>query len=387
MTALSRAAVTVSSRTSEVRELPVPQVTADTGILQVEAAGVCGSDVGLWSADLPPLILGHENVGRIAELGASAARAWGAQVGDRVLIEEYLPCGHCHFCRSGEFRSCMASDTSVNPDAVRFGSTSLERSPGLWGGYSEQLHLPPNSVLHRVPDGVPAHLATLGLPVGNGYQWIVLDGGVRPGDTVVVMGPGQAGLGAVIAAHEAGAGTIIVSGLERDVDRLEVARKLGAHQTVVLAGDDEPLQQAVADATGGRGADIVLDVAQGSDVTLTSALHAVAKRGTILMAAASRRPLSNFPVWTLSRKHADLRAVRGHSFESVEWALAQIARDVERAALLSTWTGGLDQLDEALALTAGLHTDPIVHATILPAETGSSSLGSSPSSSHRTEQS
>lgn len=363
----ARVAVTVAPWRTEVRELPVPDPGADAALLRIEAAGVCGSDAGQYGLDLPPRIMGHENVGILAGVGPVAAARWGMGEGTRVLLEEYLPCGHCRFCRTAEYRSCLASDTSANPAALRFGSTGLDVDHGLWGGYADLMYVHPNSVPHRVPDGVSPVLATLGLPLGNGYQWAFLEGGTRPGDTVVVMGPGQAGIGCLLAAREAGAGKVILVGLERDAERLAVAREFGADTTLVVDGDTpDDVRSVVADLTSGWGADLVIDAAAGNDETVGLAVDIVAKRGRIVMAAASRKPLSAFPVWKLSRKHVDLQAVRGHSFASVEWALQLIASSRYPLERMSSFVGGLDDVDTALRATAGRDGMPILHATIVP---------------------
>jgi len=181
------------------------------------------------------------------------------------------------------------------------------------------------------------------------------------------MGPGQAGIGCLLAAREAGAARVLVVGLERDADRLEVARAFGADATLVVdGGRPDDVRTAVQDLTGGWGADLVIDAAAGSDETLGLAVDIVAKRGRIIMAAASRQPLAAFPVWKLSRKHVDLQAVRGHSFASVEWALRLLASGRYPLERMSSFVGGLDDVDTALRATAGRDGRPILHATIVP---------------------
>lgn len=362
------AAVTVGVGRTELRELPVPDGTSDSALLRVEAAGMCGSDVGSYRSDPAERVMGHENVGRLFRVGELAAARWGVRDGDRVLLEEYLPCGHCRFCRTSEFRSCLASDTSLNPNALRFGSTPLSVDPGLWGGYSEVMFVHPSSVLHRVDDSVPAPLATLGLPIGNGYQWAYLDGAAGPGDVVVIMGPGQAGIGCVIAAKEAGAAHVIMTGLRRDEERLAIARSLGADTTLVVDElDSGDIVRHVSELSGGDGADLVIDAAAGNDQTIALAVDLAAKRGRIVIAAASREPLSAFPIWKISRKSLELRAVRGHSFTAVEWALRLIASGRYPLELMSTFLGGLEDVDAALRATAGESGAPTLHATIVPA--------------------
>jgi threonine dehydrogenase-like Zn-dependent dehydrogenase len=361
--ATTLAAVMIGKRQMELREFPVPAMGPDGGLLRVEAAGVCGADVGFYNQELSPRILGHENVGIVAAAGRVAQDRWGVREGDRVAIEEYLPCGHCDFCRSGEYRSCLESDASANPDALRFGSTPLTTAPALWGGYSQYLYLHARSVLHPLPSSIPAVQATLALPIGNGYQWTYLDGGVGPGDTVLIFGPGQQGLACVLAAREAGAGQIIVTGLERDAARLDVASSLGAHHTFVTG---EGLPEQVRAIVGAAGVDITIDTAAGNEQTVGQALDLTRKRGRVVFPASTRRPLANLDFFKVTRKHLTVKGARGHSYAAVEWAIALIGSGRYPLELMCSVECGLDDADRAVRGTGGELDIPVIHAAVVP---------------------
>ena len=122
---MARAAVAVGSVKTEIREFPLPEIPADAGLLRIAVTGICGSDWGMYKNDKPgPRILGHEMVGTIEKIGDVAKYRWGVKEGDLVALEEYLPCGHCEFCRSGEIRSCLETDQRL-PGKIRFGSTPI----------------------------------------------------------------------------------------------------------------------------------------------------------------------------------------------------------------------------------------------------------------------
>jgi threonine dehydrogenase-like Zn-dependent dehydrogenase len=199
----SLAAVLIGPEQFELREFELPELGDDDALLKVEACGICGSDIeGAQRLPGGPKILGHENVGVVARIGRAAAARWRLAVGDRVALEEYLPCGACKWCRSDDFRFCDQTDRG---GSLRYGTTPVSVSPSLWGGYSQYLYVHPHAVIHRMPSHIPAPHAAMFLPLSNGIEWTYEYGEVRMGDAVLIQGPGQQGLACAFAAKKAGA--------------------------------------------------------------------------------------------------------------------------------------------------------------------------------------
>lgn len=364
-----QAAVSYDARATEVREFEQPELPNDGGLLKVELTGVCGSD---WPYYLKypkskgPLILGHEAVGHVDKLGKDAQRRFGFKEGDRVALEEYLPCGHCSFCRTGEFRLCKETDTLNRHGTVRYGSTPISAAPSLWGGYSQYQYLHPNAVMHKVPDNVPAKLATLALPLGNGVEWAYLQGKVSLGEIVVIQGPGQQGLSCVIAAKEAGAGLIIVTGLSTPADkaRLELAKVFGADHTIMV--DQEDLLEKVAEYTNGEMADLVIDCASGGPATVVSAMQLARTAGRVILGGRKFQPIPDFDSDLMITRFLTVKGMRGHSFEAVELAIGMIASGKYPLEGMCTHLFGLDEVDEALKTVGGEGQQGAIHCTVDP---------------------
>jgi threonine dehydrogenase-like Zn-dependent dehydrogenase len=363
------AAVSFDVRRTEVREFPVPEVPPDAGLLKVELTGVCGSD---WPYYLNyprskgPLILGHETVGFVERLGSQAAARFGIKEGDRVALEEYLPCGHCRYCRSSEYRLCDETDTLNRPGTIRYGSTPITVAPALWGGYSRYQYLHPNSVFHRVPPHVPAELAALALPLGNGVEWSCLQGGLRMGECVVIQGPGQQGLSCTVAAKESGAGLIIVSGRGTPTDhkRLALAKRLGADHVVDV--DKEDLVERVTALTGGSMADLVLDCSSGGPPAVQSAIRLARKGGRVILGGRTSQKISDFDSDLLVKRFLTIKGVRGHSFQAVELAIGLLAGGKYPLDGLCTHSFGLAEVDEALRTVGGEGRAEAIHCAVDP---------------------
>lgn len=277
----SRAVVQTGPKQLELRELPVPDVDDDSALLRVEACGICGSDAEQYDGILPvpyPVIPGHEPLGVIAAIGDGAARRWGVDVGDRVAVEVMLPCGHCGDCRGGSYQLCRGDGGGLSGYAY----IPLSRPPGLWGAYADYMYLDPRSIVHKVRADIPAQTAVLFNPLGAGFRWAVEIPRTGPGDTVLILGPGQRGLASVVAARAAGADAIIVTGLGRDAEKLQLARELGADHVIDVEQEDG--RRRVRELTGGRGADVVVEVSSYATEPVAEALHYAAPGGRVVLA-------------------------------------------------------------------------------------------------------
>jgi threonine dehydrogenase-like Zn-dependent dehydrogenase len=357
------AATQVGPKKIELRGYPVPEIVADDALLKMEIAGICGSDIGGYEQyDGEPRIKGHENVGFIAKIGSTAAKHWGVKEGDRVAVEQYLPCGNCRWCRIGEYRLCDQTDKLPGRTILRYGNTPVSVAPSLWGGFSEYLYLPANAILHQVPAHVPAAEAALFVPLANGMQWAYLQGGAAPGKTVVIQGPGQMGLSSVVAAKEAGSACIIVSGLTKDEKRFDVARKLGAHHTVNV--EKESLKERVKEITSSRGADVVINVSRGGKDTMREALDLAAKISTIVLAGPGHQQI---PSRGFGRKLVTMKWVQGSSFTAFELGLQVMASGRYPLGKISTHQFDLNHVNEAIRSFAGEEGGgEVTHASILP---------------------
>jgi len=258
-------------------DLEIPEIDAGSALLRVEACGICGSDHEQFRGVLPvqfPVVPGHEPLGVIAAIGDTAAERWGVDVGDRVAVETMLACHICRNCLAGSYHLCERREI--------ISYVPLSKPPGLWGAYSQYMFLDARSVVHRMDPKLPPEIAVMFNPLGAGFRWAVEIPRLRPGDSVVILGPGQRGLASVIAAREAGAGTIVVTGLEVDRNKLALAREFGADHTLEVENDD--VRGRIREITDGRGADVVLDVSAYATEPVAESLDYVGQGGTVVLA-------------------------------------------------------------------------------------------------------
>src|SRR5882757_5580156 len=320
------AAVRTAASKTEIREFPMPEIPEDGALMKVEVAGICGTDVKLYKhpPSGAPVIMGHENIGTIAKAGREFTRRKGFCEGDLVFVEHYVACGKCEWCHLGQYRHCENTDWRYNPDAIRYGYTSAEKAPHLWGGFAQYVYLPWNAVLHRVPKGVSAELAGLVTPMANGVEWSLFDGGVGYDSTVLIQGPGQQGLSQTVICKQAGASLIIVTGTSKDAARLKVAKELGADY-VIDVNKEDPLAR-IKEITGGKGVDVALDCTAGAGtIPMLLGIEALKRKAGIIVAQGELAAFPNFPLEKFTVKFITMKSARGHSYRACALPTQQTA--------------------------------------------------------------
>ncbi|RIV39228.1 zinc-dependent alcohol dehydrogenase [Micromonospora radicis] len=357
----SRTAVLRAPRAITIERMPLRRPADDEALVRVDACGVCGSDVSIYTGErdeqLYPVVMGHEIAATVVAIGAAAASRRRLRPGDRILLEELIPCHSCGHCLAGAHRRC--------PYGTRYGANTLRPGADPLGGFAEYLTVPAHALHHPLPEGVAADTATLAIPLSNGLSWIRDAGALRPGDTVVIQGPGQSGLACVVAARLLGAGTVIVSGTARDGARLEAARRLGADRVVQV--DDEDLTDVVNAMTAGAGADVVVDAVPLATTTLPTAIRCAALGGRIVVAGAKRGRLTDaVPTDLLYQREVTVRGVAARQSWALTSALQILATDAVDLRALSGESFDLDSVDRALSRMADGGTDRPAHVTVVP---------------------
>ncbi len=248
-------------------EVPEPQIGENQVLIKVRACGICGSDVhgmdGSTGRRLPPIIMGHEAAGVIAEVGRSVT---GWNKGDRVTFDSTISCGTCWFCRRG-FSNLCDHRTVLGVSCEEY------RQHGAFAGYVAV----PHHVLYRLPESVSFEQAAM----TEALAVAVHAAGLPPislGDTAVVVGVGMIGLLAVQALRLRGCGKIIAIDLVQE--RLDLTLKLGAD--LALKADASNVIQEVKEQTQGRGADVAMEVV-GINPAVNTAIASLRKGGKLVL--------------------------------------------------------------------------------------------------------
>lgn len=360
----SRVVVQTAPRVLEMRELPVPEIDADSGLLRIEACGICGSDAEQYSGVLPvplPVVPGHEPLGIIEKIGDRAAKRWGVDTGDRVAVEALIPCGHCAACIGGRYQVCRGRGTMFG-----YAYIPLSHPPGLWGAYADYMYLDPHSLVHPIRRDLPASLAVMFNPLGAGFRWAVEIPQSGPGDTVLILGPGQRGLASVIAARAAGADCIIVTGLSRDAPKLALAKEFGAD--FVIDVEHEDARKRVKEITNGRGADVVVEVSANAAEPVAEALYYVAPGGRVVLAGVKGfKPVPDFISDLIVVKEVTVKGAFGVTSRAYNSAIRLIESGKVPLEKMHTHDFALEEAERAIQLLAGeVEGESSIHSCLLP---------------------
>jgi alcohol dehydrogenase len=243
-------------------------------VIRIDAVTICGTDLHILAGDVPEVtpgrVLGHEAVGTVVEAGPALT---GPAVGDRVLASCISACGGCRFCREGAYGQCLSGGGWVLGHTIDGVQAEYARVPFA------------DLSTYRLPRQVSSEAAVMLADIlPTSYEVGVLNGGVQPGDTVVVVGAGPIGLAAIITARLFSPAHIVA--IDKAESRLQAAKILGADVTLT---PDRVALGAISALTGGLGADVVME-AVGTPETFELCTTLVRPGGTVANIGVHGKP-------------------------------------------------------------------------------------------------
>ncbi len=272
----------------ELIYIPEPEMGPEDVLIDIHYVGLCGTDLSTYRGKMPfvkyPRIPGHEVSGLILDKGAKVPDAFTG--GDKVMISPYFNCGDCPACRKGRFNTCERNQTR-----------GVQRE----GALTSRIAVPYGKVFSSRK--LPLPELALTEPLAVGYH-ATNRGQVVRGDRVLVLGCGTIGMGAIAAAVFKGAA---VMAADIDNAKLELVKKFGVKATINAATDD--VKEAVADLTGGDGADVVIE-AVGHPDTIRSAVEVVSYAGRVVNIGYIKKELPGYDINQVVVKELDVTGSR-----------------------------------------------------------------------------
>jgi L-iditol 2-dehydrogenase len=289
----------------ELQEIPEPLITPDEVMIEVKAAGICGSDLKIWHDHhpyWPPVTIGHEFSGKIVEVGRDV-KNWS--VSDRVVAMPHTrSCGHCALCLSGNIHIC-AEKRSIGW--------------GIDGAMTKYLRMPAKLLL-SIPAGLSYEEAAVTEPLAVAVNAVLLRSRVEPGDFVVVFGPGPIGFLSALVARAGGASTVVLVGVQQDEPvRLARAQAAGVNLTINIEKDPN-IEGQIMDMTHGVGADLVIE-ASGARSAIGTGIQIVRRLGRIAALGVSGTDNVPIPWDTAMFKACDLMFNFSTTYQSWDRAL------------------------------------------------------------------
>lgn len=311
----------------EIRDMPEP-VCGDHGVkIEVQACGVCGTDIHILKDEFPtnpPVIIGHEFCGRVVETGPKATRF---KTGDRVTAENVcIHCGECYMCRTGHYAIC-----------VNRGAQGLN----IDGAFARYIVCEERNV-YRIPDSISYEEGALSEPMVCSVHAVLDQTRVGAGDLVLVAGPGAIGL-ITAQAVKAGGGKVILSGTTADRERFALARELGVDRTVDVLTED--LAAVVRDMSGGDGADVFIECS-GAAPAVDAGIALLKKRGRYTQVGLFGKKVA-VDLDSLVVKEIAMRGSMSHTWNAWKRGLDLVARGKIRLKPLITSVYTIDMWEQA----------------------------------------
>ncbi|MEC7776226.1 MAG: L-threonine 3-dehydrogenase [Planctomycetota bacterium] len=319
-----------------VDEIPVPVPGKEEVLVEVQAAGICGTDLHIWKWDSwsrqrikTPLTLGHEFSGTVVEVGSKVEHA---RVGDFVSAESHVTCGMCYQCRTGQAHLCPRTQI-----------LGVDRE----GAFAEYVCVPEKVIWQNDPGKISPEIAALQEPFGNAV-FATLNQDIT-GKSVGILGCGPIGLFSVGIARASGASHVFASDLNET--RLALAMKMGADATFNPAGGGNMVDDLV-EANDGRGLDVVLEMS-GSPIAINTAFRSARNGGTVVLFGIPSDPVEIDIAENMIFKNLQVTALNGRrifdTWYKTRWLLANKVVDLSP---LITRTIGFEEVNECMPMLA-----------------------------------
>ncbi len=324
-------------------EVEIPKAGPGEAIIRIEAAGICAGDRIMYEGKAPwgevttRMVLGHEYIGVVTELGEGAAQEMCLQLGDRCLAEVQIPCMKCYYCRHGWYNLCD------DPNGF------------LEGGWAEYMRIRRGAIVHKVPKSIDRLEAAMIEPLSCSAHGVER-ADISMKDVVVISGMGAIGLGMIQFAKLKTPYKLI--GLDVNDRMLEMAKRLGADY--VLNPTTCNVQEAIRELTDGRGADIYIE-ASGNGVSLETGLEVLRKRGRMVAYGVYAKPAVLDFNMVSENKELEIRG--GHlSPGTYPFVIQCLERGLVTAKPLVTDVYTFDEIEAALNAKK---TNPLSIKTVL----------------------
>jgi L-iditol 2-dehydrogenase len=327
----------------EIRDVPEPKMKEDEVLIEVKAVSVCGSDLHIYHDShpyWPPVVLGHEFSGVIADVGKEV-KGW--KVGDRIVTETRTgSCGICYTCQSGFPQVCEQK----RPYGI-----------GINGAYTKYV-AGPSRLLHRLPANIPFEVGAVIEPTAVCVTSILERSQLQAGESAVITGPGPIGLISLAIAKAAGVRMIAVTGTSSDEGmRFQKARELGADFTINV--DKENPVEKILDLTGGLGADILIETS-GSGRAIYQAFEMVRRMGRICAIGISGKQEVSIPYDRGIFKALRYDFCFSSSWTAWERTIGLISRGLLPVGKLITHQLPLEKWEEAFHLLENLQAAKVI---------------------------